>query len=113
MKKQFVVLTFDLGIDGDYENLYAWLDDREAKECGEGVAWCYYEHEEGKEPFEQSLKSSLEKAVKFGERARVYVLHRSEGKTKGKFIFGRRKRAPWLGFGRHQGTEEDGEYLDV
>lgn len=113
MKKEFVVLTFDLGIDGDYENLYAWLDDHEAKECGEGVAWFYYDHDDGKEPFEQSLKSSLQNAVKFGERARVYVLHRSEGKTKGKFIFGRRKRAPWLGFGRHRGAEEEGDYFDV
>ena len=113
MKKKFVVLSFDLGIAGDYENLYAWLDDHEAKECGEGVAWFYFDHDASKEPFEQSLKSSLAKTVKFGERSRVYVLHRSEGKIRGKFIFGRRKRAPWLGFGRHQETEEDGEYLDV
>ena len=77
------------------------------------MAWFCYEHEEGKEPLELSLKSSLEKAVKVGERARVYVLQRSEGQTEGKFIFGRRKRAPWMGFGRYQGTEEVGEYLDV
>lgn len=106
--KKFVLLSFDLGIDGDYRSMYAWLDDHEAKECGDGVAWLHYDCPNGKQSFEQSLKSSLEDSVKFGERSRVYALHRSEdGKIKGRFIFGRRKSAPWVGFGRHGEADED------
>ena len=106
--KKFVLLSFDLGIDGDYQSMYAWLDDHEAKECGDGVAWLHYDCPDRKQSFEQSLKSSLEDSVKFGERSRVYVLHRGEdGKIRGKFIFGRRKSAPWVGFGRHDKADED------
>lgn len=111
--KKLVVLSFDLGIDGDYESMYAWLDDHEAKECGDSVAWLYYAYPDGEESFEQSLKSSLEKSVRFGERSRVYVLHRSDGKIKGRFIFGRRKSAPWVGFGRREETDEEGEDREV
>ena len=31
-------ISFDLGLQGDYDALYAWLDKHEAKECGENVA---------------------------------------------------------------------------
>jgi hypothetical protein len=31
-------MSYDLGVKGDYEGLYAWLDDHEAKECGNSVA---------------------------------------------------------------------------
>jgi len=30
-------LSFDLGLRGNYELLYAWLDAMEAKECGDNV----------------------------------------------------------------------------
>ena len=111
--RRLVVLSFDLGIDGDYENMYAWLDDHAAKECGDNVAWFYYVYPDGNESLEQSLKSSLEESVRFGERSRVYVLHRSEGKMKGKFIFGRRRSAPWVGFGRREETDGEGEDREV
>ena len=31
-------LSFDLGVSGDYEGTYAWLDDKSARECGSSVA---------------------------------------------------------------------------
>jgi hypothetical protein len=31
-------LSFDLGLQGDYDNLYAWLDKQGAQECGDSVA---------------------------------------------------------------------------
>ena len=112
--KKFVVLSFDLGIDGDYENMYAWLDDHDAKECGENVAWFRFEDSDKEGSFEQSLKSSLEETIEFSDRSRVYILHRSDGKIRGKFIVGRRKkRAPWTGFGRRGESDEDGDYLEV
>ena len=82
-------------------------------ECGDSVAWFYYVCPEGKESFEQSLKSSLEESVKDGKRSRIYALHGSEGKINGKFIFGSRKSAPWVGFGRREAAEGEGEYCDV
>ena len=30
-----VWISYDLGIRGDYEGLYAWLDSHRAKECGD------------------------------------------------------------------------------
>lgn len=105
--KQFVVLSFDLGIDGDYENMYAWLDDHDARECGKCVAWFHFDNSDEEKSLEQSLKSSLEETVEFSDRSRVYILHRSNAKVKGKFIFGRRKkRAPWTGFGRRGESDE-------
>ncbi len=37
VKKTFWI-TYDLGIRGDYNSLYKWLDKYKAKECGNGVA---------------------------------------------------------------------------
>jgi hypothetical protein len=37
--KSAIWLTFDLGVRGDYETLYTWLDQRLAKECGDNVAF--------------------------------------------------------------------------
>jgi hypothetical protein len=31
-------LSFDLGLQGNYEKLYEWLDDSDSLECGESVA---------------------------------------------------------------------------
>ena len=31
-------MAYDLGVKGDYEGLYAWLDDHSAAECGNSVA---------------------------------------------------------------------------
>ena len=39
--ESFVWMSYDLGVSGDYEGLYAWLDDHNAKECGNSVAWVF------------------------------------------------------------------------
>lgn len=31
-------LSYDLGINGDYQSLYTWLDNYKAKECGDSMA---------------------------------------------------------------------------
>jgi hypothetical protein len=38
MKPSRYWLSFDLGVRGDYEALYEWLDALDAKECGDSVA---------------------------------------------------------------------------
>ncbi len=41
--KKTIWLSYDLGVKGDYEGLYAWLDDHGAIECGESVAFFNFE----------------------------------------------------------------------
>ena len=98
-------LSFDLGVSGDYEGMYAWLDDKNAQECGASVAsfLCSDEHD-----LLTSLKSEIEEAVTLNKRSRVYVVHKDDhGKSKGKFLIGGRKSAPWEGYGGHDETDDD------
>ena len=32
-------LSYDLGVRGDYEGMYSWLENHAAKECGSSVAF--------------------------------------------------------------------------
>jgi hypothetical protein len=95
-------LAFDLGVQGDYEALYAWLDERKAKECGENVAVLSFGHR-------GDLRTVLTKSLKkFGPRARVYVVQgKKDGGTVGAFLIGKRGRARWEGYGPTKETEED------
>jgi hypothetical protein len=82
-------LSFDLGLRGKYEDLYAWLDNMQAEECGDSVATFKTEKKRGE--IKQELSEILD------ENARVYFID-----IKGGFIRGRRKRAPWAGYGKGQ-----------
>ena len=55
-------LSFDLGVKGDYESLYAWLDNHEAIECGDGTAFLKYEV--GKNGSSEQLLKKLQKDLK-------------------------------------------------
>lgn len=102
--KNFVWISFDLGVQGDYESLYRWLDAHEAKECGDSVAGLLYEHQGD---LLDNLKKELKSVIEINSKTRIYVIRRESGKLKGKFIFGNRKRAPWSGFAPTEGVEED------
>jgi len=96
MAKQLVWLSYDLGLTGDYEGLYTWLDRQEAKECGDSVAIFVYHCDSD---LAEHIKQSLEDAVSLDKKSRIYLIYRTdEGRTKGKFLFGRRKAAPWAGY---------------
>jgi hypothetical protein len=89
--------SYDLGFNGDYQGLYAWLDSVGAIECGDSVA--FFE----KEYLGSPLKSMLEDIKQFvavNQQTRLYVIYSDPktGKVKGKFLIGRRKRAPWWGY---------------
>lgn len=99
-------ISYDLGVNGDYENLYAWLDNKKALDCGNGVAVLRHEIKKGNDVF-QILKRELEDCVSFNKRSRIYAICKNEDKAKGKFIIGRRKSAPWVGFGNHDEQEGD------
>ena len=108
--KKFIWLSYDLGVTGDYEGLYSWLDDRGAKECGDSVAYFPFSHDGD---MIESLKADLGSVVSLNKRTRIYVVYKDEGKLKGRFIIGGRKRAPWEGYGAHEEQDEDGDETDV
>ncbi len=84
-------LSFDLGLRGNYDELYEWLDTVGAKECGDNVAT--FLSTKTREQIAKELSGFLgsDKNVK------VYAVTRKHG---GKFILGRRKAAAWIGYSR-------------
>ena len=95
--EKLIWLSYDLGIRGDYQSLYSWLDDHNAKECGDSVASLWFSHEGG--DFTEELKTELEGEVDLDNHSRIYVVWMDERRIKGRFIVGKRKRAPWAGYG--------------
>ena len=107
--KKAVWLSYDLGVKGDYEGLYAWLDDLEAKECGDSLAFFSYEVEHGEDLIEK-IKEDIKNNVSITKRDRIYIILRGEErKIRGKFIFGKRKSSPWTGYGT-KAVEADEDY---
>ena len=98
-------LSFDLGVSGDYEGMYAWLDDKNAQERSASLASFLCSDEQN---LLASLKSEIEEAVTLNKRSRVYMIYKDgEGKSKGRFLIGGRKSAPWDGYGGHDQTDDD------
>ena len=71
-------MSYDLGVKGDYEGLYAWLDDHDAKECGNSVAFLRYEYSAN---FLSELKEDIARHVNLDTRDRVYIIWREEQKN--------------------------------
>ncbi len=98
MKKTFW-LSYDLGVGGDYENLYQWLDDHKAKLCGNGMAFFYYDYPEN-EDGDEALKHDLLGKVNTKPGNILYLVRQNKDKdVVGSFIYGKRQAAPWVGFG--------------
>ena len=97
-------LSYDLGVNGDYEGLYSWLDNNNAKECGSNVAYMKYEHDG--DLFEE-LKTDIAQKVDLNRRSRLYVVFREKDKNRGRFLNGQRKSPPWTGFGSNSEDELD------
>lgn len=104
-----IYLSFDLGLRGDYDGLYAWLDKYKAKECGAGLAVLDYP-DSGIE-FLETLEKELLHEVAFDKNDRLYVIWRENdgSKLKGRFLRGNRKTAPWAGFATVSSQVEDVE----
>ena len=105
--KSLVWLSFDLGVSGDYEGMYAWLDDRDAKECGSNVACFWFAWDED---LPESLKTAIEGAVSLNKRSRVYIIYQDEKKLRGRYIIGKRKSAPWEGYGAYEEHEDEQDF---
>ena len=106
--KRMIWIAYDLGIRGDYEGMYAWLDERDAKECGDSLALVNYDV---KKDLLKELKADLGGTLDLNKRARIYVIHLdpSTRKMKGTFLFGRRRASRWTGFASGAGEVDEGE----
>lgn len=107
--RKAVWMSFDLGVKGDYEGLYSWLDAQEARECCDNVAFFFFE---AKNDLPTKLKRSLKESVEVDARTRIYIIFLGKDvKMRGRFLFGKRKAPPWAGFGPSVTMDED-EYGD-
>jgi hypothetical protein len=98
-------ISYDLGIDGDYEGMYAWLDKNGAKECGDSVA--RISSYKFARSFIVSLKRDLSKSIKLRKKDRIYIIFNNDGSLSGGFIYGNRKSAPWTGYHNNSNSEWD------
>ena len=100
-------LSYDLGVSGDYEGMYSWLENRGAKECGSSVAFLKNYEFEG--DLLDSLKTDVSDTVTLNRRSRIYVIYKHNGLLRGRYVVGKRKAPPWTGFGDvlEQEVDED------
>lgn len=108
-KKQFWI-SFDLGIKGDYDGLFKWLDKQNAESCGINLATFEFNYEKR---YLSEVKDSLSSAVEFKRRDSIYLIWRfvdgRTSKVKGRFIIGDRKPAPWIGYSSTHSREDISE----
>ena len=103
-------ISYDLGVRGDYENLYAWLDKYNASECGNNLAVFKYVFTDN---LVNSLQKELHDSIEITKNTRIYVVYKdvTSNKVKGRFLFGGRRKPPWTGFAG-KGSEEIDEDVD-
>ena len=89
-------LSYDLGVRGDYEALYTWLDSHAAKECGDSLAVLSYKYG-GK--LVDVLKADLRKTITVDKRSRIYVIYRDRAaiRTRG-LLLGVGAHRTWTGY---------------
>ena len=106
MPNKLVWLVFDLGVKGDYEGLYAWLDAQAARECGDSVACFTYSYTDD---LVAELRTNLESVMTVDKKSRLYAVYSDPvtNRPKGSFLFGKRKSPPWTGYGPVSIQEED------
>lgn len=96
-----IVLSYDLGLKGDYENLYRLLDEFNAIECGNNLAALAINVDAN--DFSSicfSVQKLISERVAISANDRIYLIAKDtvDNKVKGKFLFGNRRRAPWEGY---------------
>lgn len=99
-------ISYDLGIKGDYEGLYAWLDEHGAKECGDSLAFLKYETDNEEQLIDQ-VTTDLSNALNLGKKERIYMVWLQGDQIKGRFLFGSRRASPWIGFGSENGDVQE------
>jgi len=106
MNSQRIWLSYDLGVGGDYDGLYCWLDEHEAKECGDNLATLKFDYELD---LVTDIQNELSESVEITKKDRFYMIFRDDNdQVRGKFLFNiKRKRAPWLGLSELIDVEYD------
>ncbi len=95
-------ISFDLGLRGNYEALYEWLDRLGANECGDSVASF------STDKTRDQIQKELVKLLGARKNARIYIIgRRTDGGLAGKFILGGRKQPPWAGYSTTATSEEE------
>jgi hypothetical protein len=103
-KKKSFWLSYDFGLRGNYTGLFTFLDNHDAIDCGNGLAYFLYDNPSNlnSENLVDKIKLELSDLVAPSPSDRVYMIWRDEesttSKVKGKFIFGNRKAAAWNGY---------------
>ena len=107
--KRAVWISYDLGVRGDYEGIYTWLDEHGAIECGDNIA--FVKEYEVSRNLIKTLKKDIQDSVEITKKTRIYVIWRDAKtkKMKGRFIFGTRKAPPWTGYAISKEEIEDDE----
>ena len=109
MAKKRIWISFDLGVTGDYDRLYGWLDEHEAVECGNGFATLEYEFKNYTSDYKDlfaELRHDLAQYVEDTPKTRIYVLTVAKDLDTpgGTFIFGKRKANLWEGYAPKEET---------
>jgi len=73
-------LFYDLGLQGHYDELFAWLDQHKAKECGDNVAT--FVSNKSRQGVVKEIATILDQK----KNPRIYIITRKHG---GKFVFGK------------------------
>lgn len=106
MGKTSIWLSYDLGIKGDYEGLYLWLDNLDAVECGNNVAFFKININEN-EDIADKVESEIRKNVDIKNGERFYIVYRkSKDNIAGRYIIGNRKSNPWVGYKERPAVED-------
>ncbi len=93
-------LSYDLGFRGNYDELYKWLAKLDARECGDSVAT--FTTELSPEQLKRALKPIA------GKKGRFYLVGPGkDGKWSGRWLFGGRRPAPWVGYAEVAGEDLD------
>lgn len=106
MEKQQIWLTYDFAFGGDFEALFAFLDRHGAKECGGNLAYFSYNYPND---LIEDLQNDIKKHVTIKAQDRIYIIFKIDGKFKGRWLFGGRKKAPWSGYAFEASDAADDE----
>lgn len=115
IRKKAIWLSYDFGLKGNYHALFTFLDNHQAIDCGNNLAFFVYDNNDQLSSIKliEKLKAELEETIKPTASDRIYVIWREEEESpkstvKGKFLFGNRKQPSWSGYAtKNVGKQED------
>jgi len=117
VKMKSIWLCYDFGLKGNYAALFTFLDNHDAIDCGNGLAYFKYENKDflKSEELIKKLESELKELISPSASDRIYVIWRNDDKTvatvKGRFLFGNRKTPPWNGYATKDGDGQEEEAI--